>query len=414
MRVGISCTELSGEHHAALLLDRLGEGLADRSEELAVFGLGSNRLKERSAELFEDIAEWGAMGAVTNIVNIGKMLVSRKKSPQALVAEFTSFLLERNPDVVILVDSRVVNLAIAKSLREKGYTGKIVYHVAPVKWEGAFDGRYFDAPSNLRRFEEFKGFVDWFFLIYPVSLEAYKKLELPHDFIGHPMSAISKPTLSREKFVRLEKCSPAPPVDDYWISLFTGSRWEEVRSISPTVFAAAKSLAERYHDVHFIAPIAHQVFDKLVKEQAHAAGLDGRISFCGADSASEAICHSRVVVGKSGTVLHIAALAKVPMVMVYDVAPVQRWVAEKVLNFNFPYYSFPNIVAGREIIPELIKEKFAAPTISVEVSHLIYAGDARNKMLADLEDLYGQIAKPDPLGIAVERILELSKPKERE
>lgn len=407
MRIGVSCTELSGEHHAALLIDNLGDKLADRGEEMVVFGLGSSRLKDRGAELYEDIAEWGAMGAVTNLLNIGKMLVTRKKTPQALVTDFATFLIERNPDVVILVDSRVVNLSLAKTLREKGYSGKIVYHVAPVKWESSFDSHFFDAPSNLKRFEDYKGLIDYFFLIYPISVDAYERLGLPYKFIGHPMSIIAKPTLSREKFARLERCEPAPPIESHWISIFPGSRWEEVKTITPTLFSAAKSLADRYPDVQFIVPIAHEVFDKQIREIAENAGIGNRVSFSKAESAPDVICHSRVVIGKSGTVLHIAALAKVPMVMVYDVAPIQKWFLEKVLDFKFPYYSFPNIVAGREIIPELIKDKFSPSAISVEVSHLIYAGDARNKMLADLDEISVLITKPDPLGTASTKILEL-------
>ena len=76
MRVGVSLTDLSAEHHASLLLDHLGEELHVRGENLDVFGLGSARLLKFDAELFEDIAGLGAMGSVTSILSVGKMLGS--------------------------------------------------------------------------------------------------------------------------------------------------------------------------------------------------------------------------------------------------------------------------------------------------------------------------------------------------
>ncbi|MEP0814297.1 MAG: hypothetical protein HRF49_06495 [bacterium] len=409
MRVAVSCSDLSGEHHAALLLDQLGSLLADHDEELVIFGLGSERLKEIGAELFADIAEWSAMGMVGNLLSVGKMLLAKKKTPAQLVDDFVKFILERKPDVVLLIDSRVLNLAVAAGVRKAGYGGIIVYHVAPVRWESAFDDGFFEAPANLKRFEEFGQLVDYFFLIYPVSLEAYRKLELPHEFIGHPMAEVAKPTLSREKFARLAGCKPELPVGKKWITLMPGSRWEEVKAIAPNLFAAARNLAQNYPDLHFTVPVAHQVFREFLQEQIIKQGIGENCSLLDSGSMGDIVSHSHLAIAKSGTVLHLATLARIPMIMVYDVAPVQRWVADKIIGFTFPFYAFPNIIARREVVPELVKDKFSPPTIAIEASHLVYNGDRRNKMRADLDEVCAEIVRPDPLGVAARKITELVK-----
>ena len=399
---------MSGEHHAALLVDALGEKLAGAGMDISVFGLGSERLKATGAELFEDVAEWSAIGAVSNAISFGRLLIKRKKSPAGLIDDFVKFLIARSPDVIILVDSRVLNLAVAKELRKAGYEGKIVFHVAPVVWESCFDPAFFDREESLARFAEYKGLIDFFFLIYPVSLAAYEKLGLPHLFIGHPMEPIARPTLAREKFARVTRCNPPLDPAQNWIGLFPGSRWEEIKVIAPVMLDAARNLADRYRDLQFLLPVAHSAFYDHLSELLDKKLLADRCALLSHETVPDVICGSRTIIAKSGTVLHLATLASVPMVMVYDFNPLQKWVGTKLLRFALKYYAFPNIIANKAVVPELVGNEFTAENISVEASHLIYDAGRLNKMKADLSEVREKIVRPDPLGMAAAKILELA------
>jgi len=411
MRIGVSLSELSGEHHVALLLERMRDELARHGEELSVFGLGSERLRRLGAELFEDIAEFSSIGIVSSMINMVRLLLKRRQTPRQLLDEFTSFILERKPDVVVLVDSRGMNLLVAKALRSKGYLGRIIYYVAPVRWEGCFDDEFFDKPGNLRRFEEMKDVIDFFFLIYPVSLEAYDKLNLPYSFIGHPMAEIARPACSRDEFAEKAQGDTPIPVGTRWMGLFPGSRWREIKAIAPTVIKAASILASKYNDIHFILPLAHEAFRGYIAGQLAANKLKKHCSIVGSELSVDAICHCRAIIAKSGTVLHIAALAGIPMVMVYNVSSLQRWLAETILDFGFPYYALPNIIAGREIVPEMIASKFNPYAVSVKASRLFIDGPRRTAMQSALAALRGKMVREDPLGTAAEKIIELVRKK---
>ena len=122
---------------------------------------------------------------------------------------------------------------------------------------------------------------------------------------------------------------------------------------------------------------------------------------------ADVIVNSRAIIAKSGTILHLAALACTPAVMVYEVSRTQAWIAQNLLNFHFPYYGFPNLIANHLVVPEMVGELFDSHKISVALSHILYDGDERAKMLNGLREVRNKIACENSLDNAVNIILQL-------
>jgi len=128
----ISTGELSGEMHGAYLAEAIQQLRREQGQPPAIIeGNGSQRMTEAGVQLLFDVATWGEMGLIANLLKAQFFL--------RVVSATARFILSNQPDIVVLVDSRFLNISLAKHLRQRGYTGKIVYYVAPVRWQSLYD-----------------------------------------------------------------------------------------------------------------------------------------------------------------------------------------------------------------------------------------------------------------------------------
>jgi len=408
MRIGISLADLSAEHHVALLADKLTSLLAAQGDTLQLFGLGSKRLSTMRAELFANIADFSSIGVFDGYANAARLLLSHKTTPDGLVGSFVQFLLDREPDVVILSDAKALNLKVARALRKLGYEKPIVYYVAPVCWESCLDAHYFETPRNLDRIGVFRDLVDYFFLIYPVSLDAYARLNLPHAYIGHPMVELVNTALDRRALVRSAHAQGISlEINAPWVGVFPGSRRSEMAAIAPTVFDAVKMLAYNYGYCEFISCPGRGEFKEDIEKLARDRDIAERVKVLDERFAIDVLANSRAAIIKSGTILHLACMSLTPSVMVYGFPRFQSYIARNLLGFNMKYYGLPNLLTGGEVVPELVGARFTSERISIELSHLLFEGEKRAKMLESLQEVSQMLVRSDPLGSAARKILEL-------
>ncbi len=186
LRLFISAGELSGDVHAAKLVD----ALAKRTGSLNITALGSDNLKATGAKVLYDTARGATMGVIGNLLQAPQKLRLFNAAVRNVMAT--------KPDAVILVDSRFFNLNLARVLRQKCYQGAIVYYVAPVMWQAESISRYqniaqqseqFRANAG-RRFEEMRKHVDLALVIYPVGLELYDYFGINYEFVGIPCAKL--------------------------------------------------------------------------------------------------------------------------------------------------------------------------------------------------------------------------------
>jgi lipid-A-disaccharide synthase len=381
--------------HAAHAIRALNElrteqGLAP----VRVTANGSARLKAQGAKLLHDVKTWSEIGLVRTFLKAPMFLQALQRTLR--------FILQTQPQMVMLVDSRVMNLRIAKALRREGYTGRIVYYVAPVRWESLYKPAEHARSLRNPRFVEQRQFCDLSIPIYPVSLDVYRELGIPHIFPGHPLCELARPRLSDAQFANATGIPYATENPPLLIGALTGSRVGEIRDIAPEVFAALRLISEALADethlppLHFVAAVAHPDLRREILTAARKAGLQD-LTLVDSELTYDLMARARVMIVKSGTGLHECMLLGVPALMCYRVAPALAWIGRNLMHFSMPFYGFPNLLAGRAIVPELIQEECRYTRIAEQAGELLFDDGQRRDMLAAFAEQRATVCAPHPL-----------------
>ncbi|MEZ5338253.1 MAG: hypothetical protein R3F46_08285 [bacterium] len=404
-RIFFSTGELSGEMHAAHLLTRLQElrreaGLAPVQAEAN----GSAKLAAAGATIINDVATWSELGIIRNLFKAS--FFSR------IVQQTLRHILAGGFEMVVLVDNRFLNLNLAKLLRQRGYQGRIVYYVSPVRWESCYDPAELQRSLRNPRFAMIRQYCDLAIPIYPVSLDAYEQLGIPHVYPGHPICQLARPVLDDAEFQRLIGEDAASLADALIVGVMPGSRRGEIADIAPEIFRAVRLLQEACREapdlprIIAVAPVAHEELREAMLSAARVAGLTELLLI---DSAYryDMMARSALMIVKSGTGLHECMILGIPAVMCYRVHPALAWVGRRLMRFSMPFYGFPNLLANRAVVPELIQEDCEHRKIVDVASSLLFEPGERESMLAEFDTLRGLVCKPDPLGTAARAIGEL-------
>jgi lipid-A-disaccharide synthase len=200
------------------------------------------------------------------------------------------------------------------------------------------------------------------------------------EFVGHPLSELEPPKVSREEFARRWKLDTARS----WIALLPGSRRKELRLNLPAMLEAAERLGSGFE---FVMPVANTLDKDWVREQIAMCARKVEVKLT--DDARASLLHARVGVVASGTATVEAALIGMPFVMVYRVAGL-TWTLGRHL-VKLPHYGMVNLVAGREVVPELIQDGFTPESVEREVKALLEDGEARQRMKEALAEVRGML-----------------------
>ena len=380
LRVMISAGEASGEMYGAELLTAL-RGLVAQVE---CFGMGGERMREAGCELVVDARDVAVVGLFEVLGHLPR-----------IYREFHKLLAEvdrRRPDAAVLIDFPDWNFRLAKQLRRRGIP--VVYYVSPQLWAWR-KGRLKLVQRDVSRM----------LVIIPFEREFYARNGVEVEFVGHPLSELEPPGVSREEFAQRWGLNASRT----WIALLPGSRKKELRLNLPAMLGAAERLGEGFE---FVMPVASTLDREWVREQiaaalrlptlaakksfaagyaatnaAPAAGAEVEVKLT--DDARATLLHARVGVVASGTATVEAALIGTPFVMVYRVAGL-TWMLGRHL-VKLPYYGMVNLVAGREVVPELIQDGFTPERVEREVRRLLEEGEARQRMSEALAEVRGQL-----------------------
>lgn len=405
LSIFISTGELSGEMHGAHLAGAIQRLRSEQGREPAfIAGNGSRRMAEAGIELLHDVAVWGEMGILANLL--------RARFFMRAVNTTASYILANEPELVVLVDSRFMNLSLARILRHRGYRGKIAYYVAPVRWESLYDPDENERSVSNRRFTDVRDYCDFAIPIYPISLPVYEQLDIPHEYVGHPLCELAQPRLNDAEFAELMGIDYDPADPPLVIGALPGSRVGEIRQIAPEIFHALVLIKEAlaaegaFRPLHAVAVLAHQELLGEVTAAARQARLSD-LTLIDNLHVYDLMARARLMIAKSGTGVHECMLMNVPAIMCYRVAPFTAWLAKWVLRFKMPYYSLPNLLANRQVVPELVQQDCSHRRIAELAGTLLYEERERQAMLAAFADLRRTVCRPTPLRRAAELLLGL-------
>jgi lipid-A-disaccharide synthase len=368
VRIFISAGEASGDLYAS----RLVEVLKSRHPGAEFFGCAGPRMQAAGVRPIVDQRSLAVVGIVEVIPHIPRILGELNRLVRASAAE--------RPDVAILTDSPSFHLPLARKLRRQGVP--IVYLVAPQAWAWK-QGRVKTMRATLSRL----------LCIFPFEEEFFQKHGVAATYIGHPLSRLARPQLTRAEF-----CSKlGVPEVTRIVALLPGSRHGELAKHLPILLDAAQRIRER-HPVTFVLPLpaGFGLQNTRFWEPVRAASIqviEGHTW--------DALAQAELALAASGTVTVEAAMLGTPMVTFYRVNTLswylQRW------RVQTPFLTMVNLVAGRRVVPELIQDEMTAERITAEAFHLLEDNDARENMRAGLAEVAKKLgSERDPMEIAAD------------
>jgi lipid-A-disaccharide synthase len=354
VRILISAGEASGEMYGAQLI----EALRQLEPSLEFFGVGGDKMRAAGCENIVDAKDLSVVGITEILSHLPKIWGLFHK----LVAEAD----KRKPDLAVVIDSPAFNWRVARQMKRRGIP--VVYYVCPQFWAWR-QGRV----RLLRKY------VDKALVIFPFEEKFYRDRGVDAEFVGHPLVDVPRPVITRDEYA----AKYGLDAEKLWITLMPGSRVKEVGMNLFTMVDAVLLLGNAYE---YLLPVAPTLDPELLyREIGEDQVGDARIELPNIKLVSEALpalAHSRTGIVASGTATVEAAMMETPFVMVYRVTPLTYLLGRS--RVKVPHFAMVNLIAGEEVVPELVQGDFTAERVAAEVNKVIPSGDLREKMLAGL------------------------------
>lgn len=333
------------------------EALRRRDPSFTFFGAGGERMRAASCDIVVDAKDLAVVGITEIVSRLPKILGLYKKLIRAADA--------RRPDLAVVIDSPAFNWRVARQMRRRGIP--VVYYVCPQFWAWR-QGRV----KLLRKY------VNKALVIFPFEEKFYRDRGVDATFVGHPLADLPAPAITREAYAAAHGLELAKT----WITLMPGSRRKEVRMNMPAILGAVDRMGSAYE---FLLPVARTLEPAFVKglmETRRAASLQRNRGVRLVPDALPALYHSRAGIVASGTATVEAAIMGTPFVMVYCVSPLTYLLGKP--RVKVAHYAMVNLIAGEEVVPELVQSKFTADNIVAELEKIIPDGEPRTRMMQGL------------------------------
>lgn len=346
MRYYIIAGERSGDLHGSNLVKAIR-----RHDPDAVFrGLGGDYLRNAGVELFVHYREFAVMGFAEVLANLIRISTYLKKCARDIL----SF----KADVVILIDYAGFNRQIARLARKKNVT--VFYYISPKVWAW-----------NQRRAYALKATVDRMFVILPFEKDFYRKFGWEVDYVGNPVLDAVKAHTPDVGFLQENNLKP----DETVVALLPGSRRQEVLRIVPIM----TEVAERHPQFQFAVATVNNLEANLYAPLVQLANV--RLV---EEDTYNLLQHADAAIVTSGTATLETALFRVPEVVVYKTAGLTYTLGKMVVKVAF--ISLVNLIAGKEVVKELIQEEANAENIGNELQRLL-STSYREEMLDNYDSM---------------------------
>jgi lipid-A-disaccharide synthase len=353
---------------------------------------------------------WGAMGVVEGLKRLPTFLAAKRRLIRRILRE--------RPALVVAVDFRGFNMPLLKGIRNRpdGSIQRTAYYISPVLWwkpsESAERKAMSMAVGAMRqlpgaetrtrdRFDALAELVDLALVAYPFSLDAYERAGVNFKYIGHPLGQIALEAAKERKYLKELKGKIA---GRRIVGVAPGSRLHELRYHMPVLRELIARLSIRYNDLWFFCPVPSP---KLKDEIREGFGLVARLIEFVPDDCYDLMADADLLIFKSGASVQLALLLAVPAVTFYKVASEWMVALGKRFFMDIPYVAFPNLLAGREVIPEYVQSRFNLPNLYVACTELLDDAALAGHMRAELAELRKATMGDDPLGESARALCDL-------
>ncbi|MHC6186344.1 lipid-A-disaccharide synthase [Acinetobacter sp. X9] len=362
LKIGIVVGEVSGDTLGVKLMRSFREQGIDAEFE----GIGGPQMIAEGFNSYYPMETLSVMGIVEVLKDLKKLFAVR----DGLINQWT----QHPVDIFIGIDAPDFNLRLSKSIKEKNLPIKTVQYVSPSVWAW-----------RQGRVHGIKQSIDLVLCLFPFEKVFYEQYEVPAAFVGHPLAK----QLPLENPNQIAKQQLGLNENQKHIALLPGSRKGEVERLLPMLLGAANILHTKYPDIQFLIPAINDARKQQIEQGVEqlAPQLKAKIHILeNTDSESKVgrmvMNASDVIALASGTATLEAMLMHRPMVTFYKL----HWLTYLIAKFlvKIPYYSLPNIIAGKKVIEELIQADATPENLAAEIEKLMNVETAQIQVMQHL------------------------------
>lgn len=354
---------VAGEQSGDVLGGHLIAALKQRDPTLTLAGVGGPQMRELGMRCPVPMESLQVMGVLEVVRALPKILQRFRQIKREI--------LQANPKAVVMIDYPDFNMLLARSLRKKGYQGKLIHYVCPSVWAWR-KGRVKPLAKRLNHL----------LCILPFEKECFAHTSLPVTYVGHPLIRAIQ-THSYETSWNLDGTR--------FLALFPGSRFKEIKRNLPLQLEAAAKF-----DLPVAISVAHPQLESEIRKLAPKARLvPGHLRY-------ELMQASDLALATCGTVILELGLHRVPTVVTYKIPPFDYFLGRYVIRLILPSYNLVNLISGYNVFPEFVHADIRVDEVA----------SAMKRLLADplacqtaCDELIARLASSDPSQHAAETIL---------
>ncbi|MCB9783531.1 MAG: lipid-A-disaccharide synthase, partial [Candidatus Omnitrophica bacterium] len=339
--------EVSGDQHASEVIRELKR----LDPEVEVHAYGGPLMEQAGAKIHFPLPDLASVG----LDWIWKVFKFRKVG-----VELLEICKREKIDTLVLVDFPGFNLRVATAAKKAGI--RVIYYIIPQVWAW-----------RAGRLKRMKRDLDSALVIFPFEKPLLEAAGIETEFVGHPL--VDKLSRVRDRSTVLDEHGLRDQGGERLIGLLPGSRNREVDRLLPVLLEAASRIQKEVRNVHFVLPLASSISLERVRSQV---GDSKSISIVKnpSDDFRSILDFS---ITKSGTSTLENAVMGVPQIVIYKGRPLDAWIARRVVRVQ--WLGLVNLIAGREICPELLQEDCTAEAITAKTVYFLNDKGAINKMV---------------------------------
>ena len=363
--------EDSGDLHGAELLRELKE----RRPELRLVGVGGPRMTPYLDRKLADVQDLAVVGFVEVIRHLPRL--------NRLFKAILAAAQEEGISDALLIDYPGFNLRLAKALRRDLPAVRLHQYVCPQVWAW-----------KQGRIPELGTVLDTLFCLFDFEPELFRGYPVDARFVGHPLVEIVRPECDREAFIAETGLDPNRPL----VALLPGSRKGEIQRLLPPMAELVRRWEAERPEVQWVLPVAPTLATEFVRGYLQGAPV---LLVEGRTYAARAYADAALVA--SGTATLETALLGTPFAIVYRLNALTYQIAKRIVKV--PHFGLANVVARREVAPELLQDEVNPERLGQELTRLLEPDNAR-RLRAGLAEVRGHLGEPGAAARVAERLLQ--------
>jgi len=366
--------EASGDLHGA----KLARALRDLEPSIILVGVGGRHMAQAGVQLIPNVSRVDTMGVpgIRQLWNAWKTL-----------RQLSTLVKQTHFDAIILIDSPALNLRLAKVAVKASQT--LIYYIAPQVWAW-----------GQARVHLIRKVIKHVLAILPFEEAFFRNAGVTCDYVGHPLLD----ELPESYNVEQERRSLGLKPNEMVVGLLPGSRIKEVQDLLPTLLEACNIIQREYPQLQLVLAqadtIADSIFAEILPNAPSVKFIKGK--------PNEVIAASNLVLVASGTATLQAALIGTPMVIVYKTSALTYQIGKRLVRI--PYIGLVNILAQKEVVPEILQERATAKNIASEALAILGNPTRQDTMKENFRALRKSLGSPGASRRAAEMILTEIRP----